>query len=101
MSVYWAFQTITTVGFGDISIGLEVEYVMAIAWMFVGVSFYSYSVGSVAGIIANMDTKAAILSGKLTTLSGYSDRIKLAEDTQVRIARFLENDSKETNSLVE
>ena len=101
VSVYWSFQTITTVGFGDISIMTSNEYMIAVFWMFAGVSFYSYTVGSVAGIIAAMDTKAAILSNKLTTLNGYAERIKLPEDTSVRISRFLENDSKDQNSLVE
>jgi hypothetical protein len=89
--VYWAFQTITTVGFGDIGIGTANEYALAVIWMFFGVSFYSYTVGAVAGIIATMDTKSAILSGKLTTLSGYATRIDLPAENHTRIARFLEN----------
>jgi hypothetical protein len=53
--MYWAFQTITTVGYGDMVILILQEYFIAIIWMFAGASYYSYTVGAVAGIIANMD----------------------------------------------
>ena len=69
--------------------------------MFFGVSFYSYTVGAVAGIIAKMDTKSAILQGKLATLNNYASRIDLPEENHMRIARFLQNDCQESNSLVE
>lgn len=69
--------------------------------MFFGVSFYSYTVGSVAGIIAIMDSKHAILASKLNTLSSYGDRINLPIETLERISRFLENENKESHSLVE
>lgn len=95
VSVYWAFQTITTVGFGDIAIGLTSEYLLSLAWMVFGVSFYSFTVGNVTSIIASIDTKAAILASKLATLQAYSLRIDLPHDTAMRIQKFLENDNKD------
>ena len=62
MSVYWAFQTVTTVGYGDIAITRPEEYGLALIWMVFGVTVYSFTVGSVTSIIANMDGKALILS---------------------------------------
>ena len=64
MSVYWTFQTVTTVGFGDMPWGNKVlsEYVLSLMWMIFGVAVYSFSVGSVSSMIAASDTKAAILS---------------------------------------
>ena len=42
VSFYWSMQTITTVGFGDISIGLLEEYLFALLWMAFGVSTASF-----------------------------------------------------------
>ena len=65
VSFYWAMQTITTVGFGDISIGLQEEYLLALGWMVFGVAIYGICLGNVSTIIATIDTKAAILNQKL------------------------------------
>ena len=61
-------QTITTVGFGDIGIGLLEEYILAFLWMIFGVSIYTICIGNVSTIIGAIDTKAALLSQKLQTL---------------------------------
>ena len=58
-------QTITTVGFGDIGIGLLEEYILALIWMVFGVSIYTITIGSVSTLIANSDIKAALLSAKI------------------------------------
>ena len=68
VSIYWAFQTVTTVGFGDISIGMYVEYLLTIMWMLFGVSVYTLTIGTVSAIIANIDSKNYFLSQKLQTL---------------------------------
>jgi hypothetical protein len=65
VSVYWAFQTVTTVGFGDIAITQLEEYILCIIWMLFGVSVYTLTIGNVSSIIASMDTKAFFLSQKL------------------------------------
>ena len=71
VSFYWSMQTITTVGFGDIGIGLLEEYQLALIWMAFGVSIYTICIGNVSTIIATMDTKAAVLNNKLTVLSDF------------------------------
>ena len=85
ISVYWAFQTVTTVGFGDIGIYYHEEYVLSILWMLFGVSVYTLTIGNVSSIIANIDSKAFFLSQKLQTLQTYSLKIGLPPETAVRI----------------
>ena len=65
VAVYWAFQTVTTVGFGDIGIAYLEEYILSIMWMLFGVSVYTLTIGNVSSIIASIDSKAFFLSQKL------------------------------------
>ena len=69
--------------------------------MIFGVSVYTLTIGNVSSIIASIDTKAFFLSQKLQTLHQYAIRIGLPTEMAIRIQRFLENDSKDFNSLVE
>lgn len=61
-SFYWAFQTVTTVGYGDFGINTRSEYAAALLWMIVGVNFYAYTIGNVTSLIANSDNKRNILN---------------------------------------
>ena len=61
-SWYWAFQTVTTVGYGDFSISTTTEYILALLWMVVGVTLYSFTIGNVSSIIATMDARASVLT---------------------------------------
>mmetsp|Transcript_32070 Transcript_32070/g.42518 ORF Transcript_32070/g.42518 Transcript_32070/m.42518 type:complete len:165 (+) Transcript_32070:241-735(+) len=85
ISVYWAFQTVTTVGFGDIGITHLEEYVLSILWILFGVAFYTLTIGNVSSIIANADEKAFYLSKKLETLQSYALKIGLPPETALRI----------------
>lgn len=57
VSAYWALQTITTVGFGDITASTRTEMILSLLWMIFGVGFYSFTVGNLSSLIASMDTK--------------------------------------------
>jgi len=60
-SFYWASQTLTTVGYGDIAPGTPVERIIAILWMIVGVGVYSFTIGNLSSLLANMDKRDTIL----------------------------------------
>ena len=91
---YWAFQTVTTVGYGDFSISTTTEYILALLWMIIGVNFYSFTIGNVSSIIAAMDVKASVLNSKLQTLNDYSAKYNLPVTTQNKIKKFFENQAK-------
>ena len=55
VSFFWAFQTVTTVGYGDFSINETSEYMLCLFWMIIGVTVYSFTLGNVSSIIADAD----------------------------------------------
>jgi hypothetical protein len=52
ISFYWAYQTLTTVGFGDINgNGNSIEKIIACIWMILGVLVSSYMIGNFISLI--------------------------------------------------
>lgn len=56
-SVYWCLSTLATVGFGDIRAYNNLERVVSIIWMMIGVVSYSYTVGSLSTMILEFNYK--------------------------------------------
>ena len=55
--VYWAFSTITTVGYGDIAAFTIGEMIMSIICMIIGVTYYGFVIGSVTSLLESFDKK--------------------------------------------
>jgi hypothetical protein len=51
--MYWASQTLATVGYGDSPARTIPELVLCIVWMVFGVIFYSYLVGAITSDVAS------------------------------------------------
>ena len=58
-SIYWAFTTITTVGYGDISAYTPGEMVFSMMTQIVGVTFYGYVVGAINSVLGSVDKRKA------------------------------------------
>jgi hypothetical protein len=54
-SIYFTVTTITTVGYGDVSISTKTEKVFCILSMLVGVISFSFASGSLASILSTID----------------------------------------------
>ena len=55
ISIYWAFTTVSSVGYGDISGGNATERNIAIVIMIAGTAFYAYAIGNLTAMIASLD----------------------------------------------
>lgn len=55
ISFYWAFQTLLTIGYGDVVAGNAFEQFMAIIWMLTGIGFYSFTIGNMTQMIIDYD----------------------------------------------
>lgn len=54
-SLYWSIQTLTTVGYGDVSAVTITEKIIAILWMIVGVGFYSLTISNISILIHDLN----------------------------------------------
>ena len=88
---YWAFQTLATVGFGDINAKTPYERVFAIFWMIFGIGFYSYTIGNMTNLIASLDTANEELQNKLSILKDFRKRTSMNNRLFLKIKRHLEN----------
>jgi len=98
-ALYWAFQVLTTVGFGDISLLTRLEKLFSIFWMVFGVGFYSFTIGNLSSIMSSLDVREARLKAKLEALKEFCEKASLSKHVEVRIRRFLENNNSEINII--
>jgi len=56
-ALYWTFQTLLTVGYGDIGAYSDVELIFASFWMFVGSFFFTFAIGNLSTVLSSIDTR--------------------------------------------
>lgn len=78
-AMYWAFQTLTTVGYGDMQGKTMEERVFSIMWILFGVAFYSFTIGNLQSILSEIDANSSELSSKLTTLTNFARQTQLPD----------------------
>ena len=70
-AMYWAFTTMTTVGYGDISATTIAERVFAILGMIAGGFVFSLLIGSMAGVMASAKKREVALQTKLQHVTSF------------------------------
>ncbi|GMH70216.1 hypothetical protein TL16_g05353 [Triparma laevis f. inornata] len=70
-SLYWAFTTMTTVGYGDILPTNDVERVYATLIMVLGATIFGYIVGSVGALAINVNGAPARKHARVSTAMNY------------------------------
>lgn len=100
-SVYWAMQTLSTVGYGEFGAHNPTEYMICLVWMMFGVSFYSFLVGSITSILAAEARDTETLPSKVRQLEDYSNASALDDDLYQKIRTFLLNNYVELSSKID
>lgn len=73
---YWIFEVITTVGYGDYSGSTSEEYIFSIALEFMGLTFFSFLMGSINGIFNTSDNFDDLIEEKLDSLDMWIKKIE-------------------------
>ena len=70
-SIYWAFETFVSLGYGDIVPHTKVEFLIQIAWIIANVGFYSFSLSNLTTTLSKIDIRSKYLMVFLNNLFHY------------------------------
>jgi CRP-like cAMP-binding protein len=87
-SVYFAFTTMATVGYGDLVPRTSMEIVFTIIAMFVGATMFGYIVGSVAHLVARLDVSGYRYQAKITEVLEYLHEKQVSKPVIRRVMRY-------------
>ncbi|RHY28257.1 hypothetical protein DYB32_006106 [Aphanomyces invadans] len=89
-SLYFAFTTMATVGYGDILPTTHVEVIYVTFYMLVGASVFGYIIGSMSSLVDQMQTKTTLAKEKMDRVKDYMKERKLPKPLCVRIRRYFD-----------
>lgn len=92
LSVYWTLTTVTTVGYGDVSSCSTPERFYNLFMMAFGVLMYSFAIGSLTTIVANLDAKSAEVNLKLAILGSLKSEFKIDEEIFQKVRKCIKFD---------
>ena len=95
-SIYWAFTTLATVGYGDISAGTDMERITSIIWMLFGIGFYSFTIGSLTSMLSDLDSRNNELTVKLNAVDQIAREARLGSSLKFRLRRAIRLHMKKT-----
>jgi hyperpolarization activated cyclic nucleotide-gated potassium channel 1 len=98
-SIYWAFTTVTTVGYGDISATTQIEMVIAVSWMIFGVGFYSFTIGSLSSFLSTIDTRESILNEKLAATNEFAKETGISVRCKKKISAVIKYKTLKAGSI--
>ncbi|GMH54890.1 hypothetical protein TrST_g3700 [Triparma strigata] len=97
-SLYWAFSTLTTVGYGDISAKTIGEQLFSMLMMLVGVSWYAYVVGSMSTIMTSFNRQNAQVREKMESVNIFVRDAKLPATLAKKVRNFFEYSIQRRNN---
>mmetsp|Transcript_10690 Transcript_10690/g.20799 ORF Transcript_10690/g.20799 Transcript_10690/m.20799 type:complete len:606 (+) Transcript_10690:25-1842(+) len=96
-SFYWAFTTVSTVGYGDIHANNDTEMIMAVFCMMIGVGFYSMVVSSITSLMSSIDDAQLELSNKLIAATSFGKETGLEKKTLYKVRQMLKYNYKQSS----
>ena len=99
--MYWAFQTITTVGYGNFGAYNYAELGVSIIFMGIGTYFFAYSTGSMLSIMTENRTYEENLREAIKSLERFAEETEMDNKLTTEITSYLQQNYKEVYSLLD
>ncbi len=90
-SLYWAVQTVITLGYGDVPAVTSMEMLMCLFWMLFGEIFYSFIVATYTSIISGQIEIDAYIQLKIKSLAELTKLADIPFELSKKIKKFIEN----------
>jgi len=100
-ALYWAFTTLSTVGYGDITPVLPLEVAFAICTQLGGSTMFGFIIGNVASIVTHEDEDLMIIKDKISAVSSYMEFRELPPPLIRRIRSHYEYSWKRSKAIKE
>ena len=89
-ALYWAFTTMTTVGYGDIVPYTNLEKIYATISMILACGVFAFTVSSIGTLVSKQNAEANAYRERVIAVNQYMKRKELSMDLQFRVRRYLE-----------
>lgn len=90
VSVYWAFVTVTTVGYGDVTPVNDAERVFVIFCMFIGNGFFAFMIGKMTTMAQQVNASQQMFQEKMDAVNEFMRHRGLPKALRARIRNFYE-----------
>lgn len=87
-ALYWTIQTLSTVGYGDLTPATSAQTLYAMGVMMIGVGVYGYIIGNVASILAKIDPAKVFYLENMERLTAFMNYRNIPPRLQRRIRDY-------------
>jgi len=97
-ALYFAFTTLTTVGYGDITPLLPLEICLTIVMQLLGTSIFGFIIGNISSMVSENDKFVLMIQDKMDTVKHIINSRQLPETLTSRIKRHYEYSWKQSHA---
>lgn len=90
-AVYWAFATLSTIGYGDVSANTNSERFISIIWMIFSLYFLGFTINTLSSFLNSIDSYDKILFHKLAIVDEFCQDCNLNKELRFKMRNAIRN----------